>query len=335
MTSVQALLLAVGAILLLGAIGEVMFRRTGIPDVIWLVLTGFVLGPVTGVVSRETLTGIAPYLAAFTLVIIMFQGGVSLRLRGLVHSTPRSTALALLGFIVTVAAITGVSALGVRFGVTPHGWTYLHGVLLGTILGGSSSIVVFPAMLQAKLRPALRDLLGVESTITDILCVVFTAVMIDVLLGRTPGGQATALRIAGSFGIAFGIGGAAGVLGILGLRLLPSREHVYPVTLAGLFGLYVLIDHAGGSAALGIIVAAVILGNAGDLEIKMGMADPQELDAGMRGFHQQMVPDQDVLLRVPRRDARPAVGLGLARRGDRSPVAGGEDPRRLCRHPRQ
>lgn len=288
MTAVQALLLGVGAILALGALGEVLFRRTGIPDVIWLVIAGAALGPIGGVLSRDDLGAIAPYLAAFTLVMIMFQGGVSIRIRDLVHSSPRSTAIALLGYLTTVAVIGGAGALAVRAGVAPRGWTTLHGVLLGAILGGSSSIIVVPALLSARVRPVLRDLLTVESTLTDILCVVVTAVLVDVMLGHAPSGGTTAVRVAASFGIALGIGAAAGVLGVVLLRLVGSREHLYPLTLAALLGLYALVDHAGGSGALAIVVAAVILGNASDLESHLGMRDPHDLDPGIRGFHQQM-----------------------------------------------
>jgi len=288
MTAVQVLLLGVAGILLLGAVGEVMFRRTGIPDVIWLVVAGAVIGPIGGIVSRDELTTIAPYFAAFTLVVIMFQGGVSLNLRDLAHSAARSTTLAVLGFVFTVALVGGASAIAVRTGVAPVGWGYLHGILLGAILGGSSSIIVIPAMFQARVRPMLRDLLSVESTLTDILCVVFTAAMIDVLLGGTPNGGETAVRLASSFGIAIGIGIAAGVLGVVALRLFDDPEHTYPATLAALLGLYVLIDRAGGSPALGIFIAAVVIGNASDLEQRLGIRDPKELDAGVRGFHQQM-----------------------------------------------
>ncbi len=288
MTAVQVLLLGVAAILLLGAVGEVMFRRTGIPDVIWLVVAGIVLGPVGGVVSREDLTAIAPYFAAFTLVVIMFQGGVSIRIKDLAHSAARSTVLAVVGFVFTVAAVTGVSAIAIRFDMAPDGWGYLHGVLLGAILGGSSSIIVIPAMQQARVRPALRNLLGVESTVTDILCVVFAAALIRVLLGASPNGRDTGLELLASFGIAIGIGVAAGVLGVVALRLFDDPGHTYPATLAALLGLYVLIERAGGSPALGIFVTSVVIGNANDLEQRLEMPNPRGLDAGVRGFHQQM-----------------------------------------------
>ena len=54
MTPVSLFLIVVAAIFLVGVVGELVFERTGVPDVVWLVLVGVLLGPVTGVVSRAS-----------------------------------------------------------------------------------------------------------------------------------------------------------------------------------------------------------------------------------------------------------------------------------------
>ncbi len=51
MSSVGLFLVQVAVLLLLGALGEFIFGKTGIPDVIWLVLAGVLGGPVLHVVS--------------------------------------------------------------------------------------------------------------------------------------------------------------------------------------------------------------------------------------------------------------------------------------------
>lgn len=144
--SVAPFLLAVAGIFLIGALGEAVFRRTNVPDVIWLILVGILLGPVLHFVSRAQLTGIAPYFAAVTLVIVLFEGGSRLELADLSKAAPRSALLAVVSFVLAVAAVT-VLSMGARIlGVLPREWTWTHGLLLGAILGGSSSIVILPAM---------------------------------------------------------------------------------------------------------------------------------------------------------------------------------------------
>ncbi len=281
-------LLALAAIFLIGTLGEIVFEKTSIPDVIWLIVAGIFLGPVSGFLTRDDLSSIAPYFAAITLVIVLFEGGSSLELSELSRAAPRSSLLALLAFLFSVAACTIVTMLGAWVGWLPDSWTWTHGLLTGAILGGSSSVVVMPAMAKAKLPAALSNLINLESALTDAFCVVSAAAIIDVMTKDPSEAGSPAMALLQSFGIGLAVGVVAGILWLLFLRFLKSHEHAYPITLAVLLLLYVVIDQLGGSAALGILTTAVILGNAKSLSTKIGLAEPAELDRHVRGFHRQM-----------------------------------------------
>src|SRR5690242_8204146 len=54
LASAEVILLAVGIIIFLGVLGESFFRRTGIPDVAFLMVAGVIIGPIFGIVSTET-----------------------------------------------------------------------------------------------------------------------------------------------------------------------------------------------------------------------------------------------------------------------------------------
>jgi NhaP-type Na+/H+ or K+/H+ antiporter len=286
MDPVWLFLLSIAAIFLIGAWGEVTFQRTNIPDVIWLILAGIILGPVAGFVDRGDLAAIAPYFAPLTLVVVLFEGGSALRLSELSRAAPRSGLLALLTFSCSVGSLAVVSMAARAVGLMPESWTWTHGFMLGTILGGSSSIVIMPAMAQARLAPKIANLVNLESALTDAFCVVGTVALIDIIQGSAAGNPAvTLLR---SFGIGLVIGAVAGLVWILFLRALRSAEHAYPVTLSALLILYVVIDNFGGSAALGILTIAVVLGNAPSLSRLIGLAEVVELYRHVRGFHRQM-----------------------------------------------
>src|SRR5690606_18065481 len=137
MDSVSLFLLAIAAIFVLGAVGELIFQKTGFPDVVLLIVAGIFLGPVSGWVTRELLGQIAPYFAALTLVVVLFEGGSALKLADLKHAAPRSSVLAVLTFLFAVAGMTVVSMAFAALGWLPDTWTLLHGLMLGTILGGS------------------------------------------------------------------------------------------------------------------------------------------------------------------------------------------------------
>ena len=57
----------------LGVAGEAFFRRTGVPDVAFLMILGVIIGPVLGIIKPEAVIEIVPYFAALALIIIMLM----------------------------------------------------------------------------------------------------------------------------------------------------------------------------------------------------------------------------------------------------------------------
>jgi cell volume regulation protein A len=291
MSDVSVFLLCVSAIFLIGIVGELVFTKTGVPDVIWLIVVGIVLGPISGLVPKPMLEGIAPYFGALTLVIVLFNGGSSLKLRELSAAAGRGSSLAVLSFLLAVACVAPITMAGKLIGVLPAEWTWLHGVMAGTILGGSSSVVVMPALAKAGLSPRLSNIVNLESALTDVLCVVGTGALISILASET-GGEATAgsagMTLLKSFGIGVGVGLVAGLVAVLLLRPLHGSSYAYPITLGALLVLYVVVDELGGSAALAILTAAVMMGNAPTLSKSIGLAKEAVLDTNVRGTHSEL-----------------------------------------------
>jgi potassium/hydrogen antiporter len=290
---VTLFLLSIAAIFLIGALGEVTFQRTNIPDVLWLILAGVLLGPILGLVTEDVLRNIAPYFAALALVVVLFEGGTALTLSELKSPVPRSVILAVLSFLAAILLLAPLSMLAKLFGLLPDAWTWTHGVLLGTILGGSSSIIIMPAMTHARLPRRLSTLLNLESALTDALCVVGASALIELMVRSStasalnPTGMSAGLSLLRSLGIGLAIGGIVGLVGLFFLRALRSNEHAYPVTLSALLILYVVIEKAGGSPALGILTVAVLLGNAPQLGRIIGLNETR-LDPALQGFHRQV-----------------------------------------------
>jgi cell volume regulation protein A len=88
--SVAQVLEIVAAVLLLGALGEFVFARTGIPDVIWLVCAGVLAGPVFEIVSPSLLEPAVPLFGALALIIILSGGAYRLRLEDVAAAGPRA-----------------------------------------------------------------------------------------------------------------------------------------------------------------------------------------------------------------------------------------------------
>jgi len=288
MTPVALFLVTIASIFLIGALGEIVFKRTGVPDVIWLLVAGIVFGPVTGTVTAEDLGAIAPFFGAFALVVVLFNGGTQLDLPQIMRAAPRSSVLAVLTFGLT-AALVAVATMPLRaIGWLPPEWTWGHAALLGMILGGSSSIVVMPAMALAGIEKRTESLINLESAFTDAFSVIGAVAMIQILLASADVQVSAGEALAKSFGLGASLGLVAGFGWLVVLRALHSSEHGYPVTLAALLLLYVGVDSVGGSAALAILAFAIVVGNAEHFKGVLRLEEDFILSADVRGFHRQI-----------------------------------------------
>ena len=78
--SAPILLLAASVVIILGVLGEAFFKKTGIPDIAFLMVLGIVIGPILGIIQPAAVIEIVPYFAAIALIIIMFDGGYNLHI---------------------------------------------------------------------------------------------------------------------------------------------------------------------------------------------------------------------------------------------------------------
>ena len=250
----HVVLLAAGVTIFLGVAGEAFFKRTGIPDIAFLMILGVIIGPVLGIIQADVVTEIVPYFAALALIIIMFDGGLNLDLRNMVKTAHFAIILALLGFIASVVIVTVLAHYGL-------GWEWLDSILLGSIVGGSSSIVVFGLVRQIRVSEETKSMLSFDSALTDILSTIVAFIMFEAVLS-------------GHFdldllGVTFGKAVAVGLLLGLGVGIpwmfvttkLANAQHSYMLTLGILFVLFFMARSFGESGALTALVFGLMLGN--------------------------------------------------------------------------
>ena len=252
--SAPVLLLAAGVVIFAGVAGEAFFRRTGVPEVAFLMILGVILGPVLGIVQIEAVMAIVPYFAALALIIIMFDGGLNLNLKRLVSTAHFATALVVGGFIISVALVS----VGAHFIL---GWGWLESLLLGSIVGGSSSAIVFGLVRQIGISKDARSVLSFESALTDILATIVAFVMLEAVFT----GQFNTDTLLSSMGRAAAVGLILGFgVGIPWLYIttrMVNTQHVYMLTLGMLFVLFFLAVNFGESGALTALVFGLMLGN--------------------------------------------------------------------------
>ena len=252
--SAPVVLLAAGTVVFLGVAGEAFFKRTGIPDVAFLMILGVVIGPLLGIISHDVVIAIVPYFAAVALIIIMFDGGRSLDLRSMARTAHFAFGLAIAGFVASLAAVAAMAHFWI-------GWPLLDSVLLGSIVGGSSSAIVFGLVRNIRLSESARSMLSFESALTDILSTIIAFIMFQAVLtgGLTLSVLSETIGTAVVVGLVLGLG--VGIPWMYVTTKLGNAQHAYMLTLGILFVLFFIANTFGESGALTALVFGLMLGN--------------------------------------------------------------------------
>lgn len=252
--SAQVILLAAGVTIFLGVAGESFFKKTGIPDIAFLMILGVIIGPFFGIIHHEVVTEIVPYFAAIALIIIMFDGGLNLDFKNIAKIAHYSFVLAILGFIVSVVLVT----VGAHYILE---WSWLESTLLGSIVGGSSSIIVFGLVKNLKISEQTKSLLGFESALTDILSTVIAFIMFGAITSGQFSLDVLGETLGMSIFVGLVLGFGVGIPWMFVTTKLANAQHSYMLTLGILFVLFFLANTFGESGALTALVFGLMLGN--------------------------------------------------------------------------
>jgi cell volume regulation protein A len=278
-----ALLLG-GGIIVIGFLSNLLFERTGFPDMLLLIILGAILGPVLGLFEPSSITGLAPYLAALALVFILFDGGMKMNIYRVVSESPRAVTLAVSGFAVSVIA---VSLFMIFFVNVPT----LYAILFGSIYGGSSSVAVVSLASKIKMSEKASTILILESAITDILCIVVSLVIIDVILTGQVDYAIVGKSIVGRFAIGAVIGVIFGISWLSMLRRVNRAPYAYMLTLAVVLFAYACSEYLGGSGPLCSLLLGMVLGNEKQIHQILRMKDQNTVtvvDEGLRRFESEI-----------------------------------------------
>ncbi|HUU47322.1 MAG TPA: cation:proton antiporter [Nitrosopumilaceae archaeon] len=256
--SAHVLLLAAGVVIFSGVAGEAFFKKTGIPDVAFLMILGVIIGPILGIIQAEAVYQIVPYFAALALIIIMFDGGLNLDLKQIVKTAHFSFTLAILGFILSVT----ITTLAVHYVLD---WLWLESILLGSIVGGSSSVIVFGLVRNIKISEETKNMLSFESALTDILSTIIAFILFEAILVGQFDLQVLQETLGRAIVVGLILGFGVGIPWMYVSTKLGNTQHAYMLTLGILFVLFFLANSFGESGALTALVFGLMLGNRNNL----------------------------------------------------------------------
>ncbi|MDE1819243.1 MAG: cation:proton antiporter [Euryarchaeota archaeon] len=256
MTSTAFVLAVAGGALLVAFTADVIARRLGFPDVLFVLAVGVLVGLAGPTLhfTISTLLSFAPYLGTAALALILFDAGLDLE-ESKLENVPSN------------AALLAVLSVGLAFAVTfPVAYLYLTGrsLLLSLVFAGAlsctSSAVVVPVASRMSLPSTARSIVHVSSALEDTIAVVLVTTLMVLLLPASNGVPVVALVL-----LPLPLGALGGFLGGLAWIEATLRWQNRPffsmATVGFLFALVGAVTALGGAGILSALVFGVVLGN--------------------------------------------------------------------------
>jgi NhaP-type Na+/H+ or K+/H+ antiporter len=221
-------------ILLLGIVSQLIAWFTRLPSILLLIVAGFVFGPVLGIIQPDALLGnLLEPIVSLSLAIILFEGGLNLKINEVRATGPVVFRLTTIGVLITwaIASAAAVMLLGLDIQLS---------LLLGAILVISGPTVVMPLLRYLRPGANISAVLKWEGILIDPIGAILALLILEIILAG--GGVETAILQVlftlikwAVFGGLLGAGGAFILTQALRRPLLPDYLHV-PAVL-GLLGL--------------------------------------------------------------------------------------------------
>ena len=266
--NVNTALLAFSLIAIFGFLSEALFRRTNIPDVLFLIILGFIIGPNGfGYTSPEDLASVAPVCTTFTLLILIFDGAFNINLSSLIREFSSSLILTIYNFVISTIVVGGIFYYIHQYHL--DGTTMMAAMVIGFSLAGVSSSFVIPILSQIRVGGKLFSRLALESALTDVFCIVATLSVIEVYTTGIFGVQKTLTYLIELFAIAGFIGVLGGIIWIV-IRVFEEQNYI--ITIAYLILVYLATEYFGGNGPIAALFLGLILNNSKQLSsIKEGI----------------------------------------------------------------
>ncbi len=260
------ILLGLAAIIIFGITAQWIAWRFKLPSILLLLIFGFVAGPISGLINPDKYFGTLLFpIVSVSVAIILFEGGLSLKLNELkaVGSAVRN--LIIIGIPVTLGLITcsAYFILNLSFPMS---------LLMGSILVVTGPTVILPLLRQIKPTAQLNTVLKWEGIINDPIGALLAILVFEGILA---GGfqAATAQAAAGFFktviiSTIIGLAGAYIIVLLLKYKIMPDFLH-NPVTLSIVIGIFALSNIIQSESGLfAVTVSGIYLANQKEVTLK-------------------------------------------------------------------
>jgi cell volume regulation protein A len=254
----EEIFIAIGAIILIGFIGRLAYKKTKVPESVMMVMLGLLLGPVLRLVGPQTLVPFVPALSVFALVLVVLDAGLELNVFKLFKQFTSA-----LIFTFSVAILSTILVGAVAHLV--FGWEPIHALLLGLIASGTTTVAAMTLLEVIKVREELKSFIFLETVINDFFLITGAGLILLTLNGDDIMGRGIASEMASSISIALFLGIAAGYVWIRILSRIKNTKLNYISSIGALFFLYGITEIMKGDGIISVLTFSLLMGNYPDI----------------------------------------------------------------------
>jgi cell volume regulation protein A len=258
-----------GGLLVLAFVANRLVRFTGVPDVIILMATGVLIGPVLHWVNPDVFRGATHGFGSLALILILFEGGLEVKLREILSHFAGGLFLAFFSY--------SLSAIGVAL-VCRHAlhFTWIPALLVGAAFGCISSSIILPVLQQVNLRREVKVTLLVEASFGDALAVLAVTTLLDLAAGGNASARIITWSLVSSVILAITSGALVGVLWSYLLPLLSEERFWHVLTFGVVLLIYSSVHALHGNELVAVLVFGLTLDNYPAAQKRFRLADDAE-----------------------------------------------------------
>lgn len=244
----------VGLLIFMAHFFVALFEKIRVPDVLYLILIGLILGPILRVVRPEDFGKLGNVFTTIALVIILFEGGLDLGIAQLRKSWRETVFITILSYFISAALLT--VAIYYLTDLDLHA-----SLFVSAVLAGPAPSVIIPLAKNLRLGDSSKTTLTLESSLGEALCIVVSLAALEayrveeVRVGRIIG------SLFASFLFALVIGGIGGYVWSILLNKMRQLRNAIITTPSFAFILYGVADFLGFSGPIAVLTFGIVLGN--------------------------------------------------------------------------
>jgi cell volume regulation protein A len=247
--------LIIGMIILIGFTGRLIRQRTKVPESLFLILFGLLLGPATGLAPGDLLLQFVPIVSVAAMVAILVEAGIEFDISRLKTYLGKATLYTLVIASVTTLLVT-------VFLMVFFGWDPAYAALLGLISSGTTTITAMALLNSVDVSNKLRRMILLETIINDFTLILGTFLIVEFIkvsdLSLSDAGKLIFSEL--SVGIMIGL-----VFGLAWRHVLSNmnkdRGLNYASTIGLCFVMYFIASFFGGNPIIAIFSFSLLLGN--------------------------------------------------------------------------